>query len=98
PGCIPWKPEHSRPDRMQIDYKRQGRSEEHIALFYPKTAEERLEIAQVMARKNKIKHQITDWTPITESKLHLSGADIESILIRLRRSARIAGHGEAGNE
>jgi SpoVK/Ycf46/Vps4 family AAA+-type ATPase len=97
-GRILWILMTSRPDRLPIDLKRQGRCEEHIALFYPETAEERLEIAQAMARKNKIKHQITDWTPITESKLHLSGADIESILIRLRRSARIAGHGEAGNE
>ena len=32
------------------------------------------------------------------SQLHLSGADIESILIRARRTARIAGHPKATNE
>jgi ATP-dependent 26S proteasome regulatory subunit len=88
----------SRPDRLPIDLKRQGRCEEHIALFYPETAEERLEIAQAMTRKNKIQNQITDWNPITGAKLHLSGADIESILIRARRSARIAGHDQVTND
>ena len=34
---------------------------------------------------------MTDWTPITKSKLTLSGADIESMLIRARRVARMAG-------
>jgi AAA+ superfamily predicted ATPase len=97
-GRILWILMTSRPDRLPIDLKRQGRCEEHIALFYPDTAEERLEIARAMARKNKIQNQITDWSPITETKLHLSGADIESILIRARRSARIAGHGQVTNE
>jgi ATP-dependent 26S proteasome regulatory subunit len=87
-----------RPDRLPVDLKRQGRCEEHIALFYPETPEERQEIAEAMARKNKIENQITDWSPITNSKLHLSGADIESILIRARRLARLAGHGEVTTE
>jgi SpoVK/Ycf46/Vps4 family AAA+-type ATPase len=97
-GRILWILMTSRPDRLPIDLKRQGRCEEHIALFYPETQEERREIAEAMARKNKIKHRISDWTPITENQLHLSGADIESILIRVRRVARIAGHDEATNE
>ncbi len=97
-GRILWILMTSRPDRLPIDLKRQGRCEEHIALFYPETPEERLEIAEAMARKNKIVHQITNWIPITESKMHLSGADIESILIRARRIARIAGHDKVTNE
>lgn len=97
-GRILWILMTSRPDRLPIDLKRQGRCEEHIALFYPETAEERREIADAMARKNKIASQITDWSPITNSKLHLSGADIESILIRARRVARIAGHDQVTNE
>lgn len=97
-GRILWILMTSRPDRLPIDLKRQGRCEEHIALFYPETAEERREIADAMARKNKIEHQIADWGPITNSKLHLSGADIESILIRARRVARIAGHDRVTNE
>lgn len=97
-GKILWMLMTSRPDRLPIDLKRQGRCEEHIALFYPETAEERREIAEVMARKNKIEHQITNWGPLTNSQLHLSGADIESILIRARRIARIAKHEKVTNE
>jgi SpoVK/Ycf46/Vps4 family AAA+-type ATPase len=97
-GRILWILMTSRPDRLPIDLKRQGRCEEHIALFYPEAPEERLEIAEAMARKNRIDHQITNWQPITENNLHLSGADIESILIRARRIARIAGHDKVTNE
>ncbi len=97
-GRILWILMTSRPDRLPVDLKRQGRCEEHIALFYPETPEERLEIAEAMARKNRIEHQIANWSPITDSKLHLSGADIESILIRARRIARLAGHGQVTNE
>jgi len=97
-GKILWILMTSRPDRLPIDLKRQGRCEEHIALFYPETAEERKEIAEAMARKNKLDHQITNWGPILNSQLHLSGADIESILIRARRIARIASHPKVTNE
>jgi ATP-dependent 26S proteasome regulatory subunit len=97
-GRILWILMTSRPDRLPIDLKRQGRCEEHIALFYPESPEERQEIAEAMARKNKIKQLIDDWGPITNSQLHLSGADIESILIRARRVARIAGHDEVTND
>ena len=84
----------SRPDLLPIDLKRQGRCEEHISLFYPETEADRQEIAIAMARKNKITHKIEDWTSVTKSELHLSGADIESIIIRTRRVARQAGHAE----
>lgn len=97
-GRILWILMTSRPDRLPIDLKRQGRCEEHIALFYPENAEERREIAEAMARKNKLDHQITNWGPITNSHIHLSGADIESILIRARRVARIAGQPKVTNE
>jgi SpoVK/Ycf46/Vps4 family AAA+-type ATPase len=91
-GRILWILMTSRPDRLPVDLKRQGRCEEHIALFYPETPEERREIAEAMVRKNRIEHRIADWSPVLQSPLHLSGADIESILIRARRIARIAGH------
>lgn len=93
-GRILWILMTSRPDRLPIDLKRQGRCEEHIALFYPETPEDRQSIAEAMARKNKIAHTISDWMPITKNQLHLSGADIESILIRARRVARLAGRKE----
>jgi AAA+ superfamily predicted ATPase len=93
-GRILWILMTSRPDLLPIDLKRQGRCEEHISLFYPEGEPDLREIAEAMARKNKLQHKITDWTPITLSPLHLSGADIESIIIRARRAARQDGRGE----
>lgn len=89
-GRILWILMTCRPDLLPIDLKRQGRCEEHIALFYPQTEEERLEIVQAMIRKNRIRHAIEDWSPITRHPEELSGADIESMLIRARRLARQA--------
>jgi AAA+ superfamily predicted ATPase len=97
-GRILWILMTSRPDRLPIDLKRQGRCEEHIALFYPETPADRQAIAEAMVRKNKIAHEISDWMPITLNELHLSGADIESILIRARRRARLAGRKEVTQE
>ena len=90
-GRILWILMTSRPDLLPIDLKRQGRAEEHISLFYPETEEDRLAIVEAMIRKNKIDHEVEDWAPITKSTITLSGADIESMLIRARRVARVAG-------
>ncbi|HEX5735234.1 MAG TPA: ATP-binding protein [Blastocatellia bacterium] len=90
-GRILWILMTSRPDLLPIDLKRQGRAEEHISLFYPDTEEDRLAIIEAMLRKNKIAHEVTDWSAITKNKLTLSGADIESMLIRARRVARTSG-------
>ncbi|HWC77930.1 MAG TPA: AAA family ATPase [Blastocatellia bacterium] len=97
-GRILWILMTSRPDLLPIDLKRQGRAEEHISLFYPETEEDRLAIVEAMVRKNKIKHEVTDWSHITGNSLSLSGADIESMLIRARRMARMAGRGLVGQE
>ncbi|HXG66618.1 MAG TPA: AAA family ATPase [Blastocatellia bacterium] len=90
-GRILWVLMTSRPDLLPIDLKRQGRAEEHISLFYPDTEKDRLEIVEAMVRKNKILHEVADWSPITKNQMTLSGADIESMLIRARRLARAAG-------
>jgi len=90
-GRILWILMTSRPDLLPIDLKRQGRAEEHISLFYPDSEEDRLAVVEAMTAKNKIEHEVTDWSPVTKNKLTLSGADIESMLIRARRVARTAG-------
>src|SRR5262249_42540218 len=90
-GRILWILMTSRPDLLPIDLKRQGRAEEHISLFYPETEDDRQAIIDAMLRKNKIEHEVTDWSPITRREMALSGADIESVLIRARRSARNCG-------
>jgi ATP-dependent 26S proteasome regulatory subunit len=97
-GRILWILMTSRPDLLPIDLKRQGRAEEHISLFYPETEEDRLAIVDAMTRKHKINHEVTDWSPITKNPLTLSGADIESILIRARRVARMAGMPAPGDQ
>jgi AAA+ superfamily predicted ATPase len=97
-GRILWILMTSRPDLLPIDLKRQGRCEEHISLFYPETEEDRMEIVQAMVRKNGLRHTITDWSPTTRASQHLSGADIESIIVRARRTARQAGRSETTND
>jgi ATP-dependent 26S proteasome regulatory subunit len=90
-GRILWILMTSRPDLLPIDLKRQGRAEEHISLFYPETEEDRQAVVTAMVGKNNIAHEVTDWSPITKSAISLSGADIESILIRARRISRMNG-------
>ena len=87
-GRILWILMTSRPDLLPIDLKRQGRAEEHISLFYPDSEDDRQAIISAMLGKNKIDHEVTDWSTITKREMSLSGADIESILIRARRLAR----------
>lgn len=91
-GRILWILMTSRPDLLPIDLKRQGRAEEHISLFYPENENDRQEVIDAMIRKNKIDHEVTNWHPITKNKLTLSGADIESMLIRSRRVAKMNSH------
>ncbi len=91
-GRILWILMTSRPDLLPIDLKRQGRAEEHISLFYPENENDRQEVIDAMIRKNKIAHEVADWHAITKNKLTLSGADIESMLIRSRRVAKMNGH------
>ncbi|HXG92998.1 MAG TPA: ATP-binding protein [Blastocatellia bacterium] len=88
-GRVLWILMTSRPDLLPIDLKRQGRAEEHISLFYPDTEEDRAAVVEAMLRKNKIEHEVTDWSPIIKTSMTLSGADIESMLIRARRIARM---------
>ena len=97
-GRILWILMTSRPDLLPIDLKRQGRAEEHISLFYPDSEEDRAAVIEAMVRKHKITHEVTDWSLISKSKLSLSGADIESMLIRARRMARIAGRGKVAQQ
>ena len=83
-GKIIWMLLTSRPERLPIDLKRQGRAEVHIPLFYPKTEDEIRSMFKVMCRKNKVKladGAIPDVSPDRE----LSGADIESIVLNAKR-------------
>jgi len=91
-GKIIWFLITCRPDLLPIDIKRQGRAEEHLALFYPETLEEKEDLFKVLVRKLDLK--IRDF-PITnllkKFKHEFSGADLESILIRAKFHATMEG-------
>ena len=59
-GKVIWFLLTSRPDLLPVDLKRQGRAEEHIALFYPETDAERLAMLQAMLKKTA-----STWLPRT---------------------------------
>ena len=84
-GRIIWFLVTARPDLRPIDLKRQGRAEEHLALFYPSTEEERRELLQVMMRKTKVDLPI-DEVPdaLVNGERTFSGADMEALMTRAK--------------
>ena len=54
-GKILWFLITSRPDLLPVDLKRQGRAEEHLALFYPETDEEHDALFRIMLKKSGLK-------------------------------------------
>lgn len=100
----------ARPDLMPVDLKRQGRAEEHIALFYPSTREEREELLEVMMRRTGVSMPM-DEVPeaLLDGSRTFSGADMEALFTRAKfraaarngkhegnRSAASAGEDETG--
>ncbi|PYS46325.1 MAG: AAA family ATPase, partial [Acidobacteria bacterium] len=72
------------------DLKRQGRAEEHIALFYPDTEEECLALVRAMLKKTSTPIQSLEAeTFFVENSRGLSGADIEAVLIRARMKSAL---------
>jgi AAA+ superfamily predicted ATPase len=91
-GRIIWFLMTARPDLMPVDLKRQGRAEEHIALFYPSTEEERIELFQAMKKKTRLemtKNEIPEL--IRSGHKMFSGADMEAALTRARFRAAAEG-------
>ncbi len=89
-GKIVWFLLTCRPDLLPIDLKRQGRAEEHIALFYPQTDEETADLFVAMQKKTKV--AIEGFAPQALSKdRRYSGADIEAILVRAKFRAFVDG-------
>ena len=82
-GKVIWFLLTCRPDLLPVDLKRQGRAEEHIALFYPDTTEERLALLRAMQRKAGMAPFPGDLESFfLEHAGSLSGADIEAVLVR----------------
>jgi SpoVK/Ycf46/Vps4 family AAA+-type ATPase len=92
-GRIIWFLITCRPDLLPIDLKRQGRAEEHLALFYPETADEKEELFQTLVRKLKLKiHKLNTQEILRKNHFDFSGADLESILIRAKFLAAMQNH------
>jgi AAA+ superfamily predicted ATPase len=82
-GKVIWFLLTCRPDLLPVDLKRQGRAEEHIALFYPDTPEERLALLRAMIRKVGMKAFPSEIEKFfLDRATSLSGADIEAVLVR----------------
>ena len=89
-GKVIWFLLTCRPDLLPVDLKRQGRAEEHIALFYPETNEERLALLRAMQKKIGMRVFPEDVEKsFLQSSGTLSGADIEAVLIRSELRARL---------
>ena len=58
-GKIVWFLITSRPDLLPVDLKRQGRAEEHLALFYPQNDEEHDALFHIMIKKSGLKTPAT---------------------------------------
>jgi AAA+ superfamily predicted ATPase len=81
-GKIVWFLITSRPDLLPVDLKRQGRAEEHLALFYPQTPEEHDALFRIMLKKSRLRTPATSIREAIDDPSGLSGADIEAILAR----------------
>jgi len=89
-GKVIWFLLTCRPDLLPVDLKRQGRAEEHIALFYPETEEERLAMLHAMQKKTGTQISSPEAEKFfLESCSTLSGADIEAVLIRARMKSAL---------
>ena len=87
-GKIIWFLITSRPDLIPIDLKRQGRAEEHLALFYPETIEEKIHLFETMKHKLNIKVEDCNLASLFKSvNFEMSGADIEAVLVRAKMNA-----------
>jgi AAA+ superfamily predicted ATPase len=87
-GKVIWFLLTCRPDLIPVDLKRQGRAEEHIALFYPDTKEERAALLDAMQKKSGTELPAEAGQYFADRSEGLSGADIEAVLTRTRmRSA-----------
>jgi len=92
-GRILWFLITCRPDLLPIDLKRQGRAEEHLALFYPETSDEKEDLFQTLIRKLKIRTEKLSASDLFRKfPFEFSGADIESILIRAKFNAAMNNH------
>jgi ATP-dependent Zn protease len=92
-GKIIWFLITCRPDLLPIDLKRQGRAEEHLALFYPETIDEKEDLFTTLVKKLQLRMQKTNVADLFRRyKYEFSGADLESVLIRAKFLSAMNNH------
>jgi ATP-dependent Zn protease len=92
-GKIIWFLITCRPDLLPIDLKRQGRAEEHLALFYPDTIDEKEDLFSTLVKKLSLRMQKTNVAELFRRyKYEFSGADLESVLIRAKFLSAMNNH------
>src|SRR6266853_1724533 len=86
-GKVIWFLMTSRPDLVPVDLKRQGRAEEHLALFPPATVAERVKVFDLLRQRLGITLEpgVDAAALFAESRDALSAADLEAILVRSSR-------------
>lgn len=83
-GRILWIFATSRPDLLEVDLKRQGRLDIHIALFPPQDAKARKDLLRAMGKKIGLAVAETD-IPSTIDSLEIGGNEMEGLLVRAMR-------------
>ena len=84
-GKIIWFLITCRPDLIPIDLKRQGRAEEHLALFYPESDKDREDLFKTLVRKLDLDIRNFSVSDLFKKYRHeYSGADLEAVLVRAK--------------
>ena len=99
-GKVIWFLVTARPDLMPVDLKRQGRAEEHLALFYPSTRDDREELLRVMTRKTGVDISLGEVPEaLLDGERTFSGADMEALLTRAKfRATTELGHDNTSSQ
>ena len=92
-GQVIWFLMTSRPDLVPVDLKRQGRAEEHIALFPPATPAERVQVFESLRRRLGVRLEpgADVAALLAEAPATMSAADFEGILVRAGRRMAASG-------
>ncbi|MFW5878882.1 MAG: ATP-binding protein, partial [Myxococcota bacterium] len=90
-GKIIWFLLTCRPDLLPVDLKRQGRAEEHLALFHPAGPEEVDALFKAMLKKSKATSELDAVSDLLPEDVRPSGADLEAMVTRARFRAEVDG-------
>lgn len=88
----------NRPDKLDADMKRPGRFDLKIPFFAPDSAEERERIFKSLCAKNRINHEIEDFSLAVSAAAGYTGAEIEAVLLTAVSIADENGHAKVTSD